>query len=229
MAGKLPLFASAPRAAIYLNDKKVAYAVGLSLNCAVNLQEVRILGEFAIQSIEATGYLPVSGTFQVVRLLSQASQNNYKTAAASLQNDMTGDPSTADLNDVTALSNSVPNTGTSGSGGMQGQVILARHLDPRTVLASQSFDIELKLKVPVISNLSDPKTAYTIPTTVPFDMEESFLIVKDCRLIGASASISPQQLLTESVEFQGLLMINQARPGIKENFDSNWKDTSLGS
>ena len=33
------------------------------------------------------------------------------------------------------------------------------------------------------------------------------MVIKDCRLSGASASLSPGALLTESVEFQGLLAV----------------------
>jgi hypothetical protein len=223
MSGKLPLFASAPRSSIYINNQKVAYAVGLDLNVSVNLQEIRILGEFAVQSIEPLAYLPVSGSFQIVRLLSSASQTAYKTAGTALQNELTGAPGDANLADVVALNNSVPNTGNSFS-----QALLFRHLDPRTALLSQSFDIEIKLKVPVVSNLTDPNTNYTIPTSAPFDVEEAFLLVKDCRLVSSSANVAPNQLLTQSLEFQGLLMINQARPGIKEASDSTFREGVVG-
>lgn len=223
MSNKLPLFASAPRAKITINNKKVAYAIGLNLNVSVNLQDVKVLGEFAIQSIEPTVYAPVSGSFQIVRLLSKETQTAQRDSAKTqnAKNNLLGNSKTAaDTNDQVTIKNSVENN--DGDANNFGQAELYKHLDPTQVLATQSFDIEIKLKVPKGS--LDANGKFTPVKTKPYDDEASFLIIKDCRLTSASASISPNQLLSQSLEFQGLLMINQARAGAKEGSDASFKD-----
>lgn len=226
MAGKLPLFASAPRAVIYIDGQKVAYAVGLSLNASVNIQEVRILGEFAIQSLEPVAYLPVTGSFQIVRILSTETQTNQQEEARKIATKLTDDPNDTSADDQAALVNAVPN---SGNGNNFGQRQLLKHLDPRTTLTAPSFDMEIRLRVPSAAIADNPDTAdldETSPLGVNLE-EVPFMTVKDCRLTTQSMNVAPNQLLTQSLEYQGLLLVNEARgggTGPKEQFDSTFKD-----
>lgn len=218
MANKLPLFASAPRAVIIIDGTTVAYAVGLSLNASVNIQEVRILGEFAVQSLEPTAYLPVSGSFQIVRILDDATISDQKTSAAALNSKLAGDPTDTTTVDKVAAHNS---TQGANGGNDFGQEELFRQLDPRTTLFSKSFDIEIKLKVPTTTQLSDLSTAQTDGLT-----NVGFLEVKDCRLSSASMNVAPNQLLTQSLEFQGLLLVQKDRgeDGVEESIDATVPD-----
>lgn len=224
MANKLSLFASAPRCKISVGGREVAYAVGLSVAASVNLQEVRILGEFAVQSIESLAYLPVSGSFQVVRILSKETQSAQKTAAAAIHatNNLLGNSATDnDLTDQASIKNSVRHPD-NGDANDFGQSELYRQLDPQQVLATQSFDIEIKLKVPKGS--FDGNGKFTPTDDADIDYLASFLEIRDCRLIGASANFAPNQRLTQSLEFQGLLMINKARGSTDEGLDATFTE-----
>jgi hypothetical protein len=223
MANKLPLFSSAPRCKISVGGRDVAYAIGLSVSASVNLQEVRILGEFAVQSIEPVAYLPVSGSFQVVRLLSKETQAAQTEAARAIHadNSLIRSDFRDNNQDVAAIKNSVQNTGI-GDANDFGQSELYAQLDPQKVLGTQSFDIEIKLKVP--KGTFDGSGKFTPTTGADKDFLSPFLTIKDCRLIGASANIAPSQILSQSLEFQGLLMVNEARGGAREELDSAFTD-----
>ena len=202
MSNKLPLFASAPLCTIEINETKIAYAVGLSLNVGISLQEIRVLGQYELESIEPMAMMPVTGSFQVIRLLTEGTRAQNSTAAKAATNSLVR---TADeVTDVKGLAKDavIANSTISeqGTGALTGSSELAKHLDPRTILLSKSFDITIKMKVPSVKNASGEWTE---------GEEKVFMEVKDCRLSGASASISPGALLTESVEFQGLIAVRK--------------------
>lgn len=216
MSGKLPLFAAAPRLKILIGGLPVAYAVGLEVSVSTQLQEVRILGEFAIASIEPVMVAPVSGSFQIVRLMTAAGQAAVVAGADAISSSLTGNPDAAIGNKI-AIHNSVANSGTSND---FGQDLLFRHIDPRAVLYSQTFDIEMSLKVPRIT-LGASATARSEPTaTGGTDFLTTFLVIKDCRITSSSMNLSPAALLTQTMEFQGLLLQNTARPSGAEGFDT---------
>lgn len=231
MAGKIPLFASAPRCKITIDNQTVAYAIGLNVSASVQIQEVRILGEFAIQSLEPVSYAPVTGSLQIVRLLGQKSTDGTteQIKAANLVSTtlhgQLADDATAPLAKV-AVQNSV--TGTANFS----QTSLLDHLNPKTVLRSRSFDITISLKAPAggpaidaVAATATAAAVAAVPASSYTDEVVSFLEIKDCRLVGSSMNIAPGQLLTQSLEFQGLLMINKARgAGFEEAADDGTKD-----
>lgn len=217
MSGKLPLFAAAPRLALRINGKTVAYAVGLDVSVSTQLQEVRVLGEFAIQSIEPVMVAPVTGSFQIVRLMTKEGQDNVVNAAKNIQSSLSGDPTIAGITDKIAAHNSVPNSGSSND---FGQDLLFRHLDPRAVLYSQSFDIEMKLKVPKLTIGANAQASSELTSATDPELETAFITIKDCRITSSSINLAPAALLTQTMEFQGLLLINEARPQGKEAFDT---------
>ncbi|NBP02908.1 MAG: hypothetical protein EBU90_22910 [Proteobacteria bacterium] len=201
MSNKLPLFASAPLCTIEVDSAKIAYAVGLSLNVGISLQEIRVLGQFELESIEPMAMMPVTGSFQVIRLLTEAVRKENVSAATKMPNSLVR--TKEEVGDLKGLAKDavIANSTTSeqGTGALTGSSELAKHLDPRTILLSKSFDITIKMKVPSVKKDKD---------WVQGD-ETVFMEIKDCRLSGASASISPGALLTESVEFQGLIAIRK--------------------
>jgi hypothetical protein len=211
MSNILPLFAAAPRLKIKVNGVDIAYAVGLNMNVSIDVVPVKILGQFEIASLEPSMYNPVTGTFRVIRLLNPATQTAMKTAAEGGRTSLLGA--------TTVLNPSVTNTAASSS--VLSQSFLHRHLDPTKVLISQTFDIELFLKIPkmTVNQSTNTVSAYT------GDLEESFLKILDCRVVGMDGEIAPGRLLEEPLSFQGLLAINAGLGSIgAEGLDSIVKD-----
>lgn len=202
MSGKLPLFASAPLCKISVNDTEIAYAVGLSVNVGINLQEIRVLGQYEVEAIEPLAMMPVTGSFQVIRLLTEATRATTVEKAKETENNSPLVRTAGEVTGVDGLAKDAiienSSISDSGTGALSGSSELAKHLDPRTILLSQSFDITIKMKTPSVKgsngNWSEGEST-------------RMMVIKDCRLSGASASLSPGALLTESVEFQGLIAI----------------------
>jgi hypothetical protein len=212
MSNILPLFAAAPRLKIKVNGVDIAYAVGLNMNVSIDVVPVKILGQFEIASLEPSMYNPVTGTFRVIRLLNPATQTAMKTASESGRTSLLGA--------TTVLNPSVTNTAASSS--VLSQSFLHRHLDPTKVLISQTFDIELFLKIPKMTLTGNSVSAYT------GDLEESFLKILDCRVVGMDGEIAPGRLLEEPLSFQGLLAINAGLGSIgAEGLDSAVKDGKI--
>lgn len=205
MSGKLPLFASAPLCKISITmdgvETTLAYAVGLSVNVGINLQEIRVLGQYEVEAIEPLAMMPVTGSFQVIRLLTEATRAATLASATSATNNSPLVRTAGEVSDIKGLSKDavIANSSVSdgGTGALTGSSELAKHLDPRTILLSKSFDITIKMKTPSVKSGKE-WTEGSLTT---------MMVIKDCRLSGASASLSPGALLTESVEFQGLLAV----------------------
>jgi len=183
-----PLFASAPRIKIRISNNLVGYALGFNINVSVDVQPVYVLGQYEPVSLEPTLYQPVTGTMQIVRLrnlsqnLNNPSGQLYQTAV-----DGTGKQTLVASNSAeTAASNSPLS-----------QATLFKHLDPRTILFSQTFDIDLYMKVPVQdSNAANGQLIYS---------ELPWMTIKDCRIVSRNTNISMGQLVNEPLNFQGLL------------------------
>lgn len=211
MSGKLPLFASAPLCKISISldgvETTIAYAVGLSVNVGINLQEVRVLGQYEVEAIEPLAMMPVTGSFQVIRLLTEATRKATVTAASSDANNSPLVRTKDEVQGIAGLSKDAvianSSVSDSGTGALTGSSELAKHLDPRTILLSKSFDITIKMKTPSVKS----GTQWTEGELT------TMMVIKDCRLSGASASLSPGALLTESVEFQGLLAVRYSSDG----------------
>jgi len=239
MPGILPLFASAPRCVLKVNGKPIGFAIGLSLNVRIDVQPVKILGEFIIQSLEPTAYLPVEATLQVVRLLSTTSQ------AAAIEAANANMPSTVSSTTVskakvavnaTQAASSVPNPGATGDTVLS-QAALYRHVDPASILLSQTFDIEIYLKVPniktidakdtnksiVLNTAAAPDKEGDVPAPVAPDVEESFITITDCRISSISTSISANELLVEPMEIMGRLLVNESVT-IQQGHDDSFQD-----
>lgn len=208
MANMLPTFVAAPRCKIQLNGVDIAYAIGLSVNVRVNVEMVKILGEFATVSIEPLQYLPVEGSLQVIRLLSKPTQDIYKDEAQIQKTKLVKDNTKS----------FVENPGSTNS--ILGQSLLNQHLDPATILASKTFDIMIELKIPKIK--SDLSLDVSDPANL--DFTSAFLTIKDCRIQNMSASISANRIFSEPLDFVGLLAQNSAAGVNLEALDSIVKD-----
>lgn len=228
MANKLPIFASAPRITINVAGQKLAYAIGLSLNASVQLQEVRVLGDFSIKSIEPTMTLPVTGSFQIVRILNNTTRTSQTEGANFLDTSLAGTLDKNGVGKTGEFSNSVENEIND-----QVQKLIYNHIDPEQVLASRTFDIEMKIrglsrKIDS-AEVKEGKVIYKQLDKSDFVVDVGFFTIQDCRLVGASMNLAPGQLMTQSLEFQGLLLIHEGRnaatsKGIREGLDISNKE-----
>ena len=205
MAAQTPFFMSGPRLLLKIDGIKVAYAVGLDLRVSRNVQIVNTLGSFASVALQATMYNGVSGSMQIVRLLDTASRTALEKAAPEKK-------ATTD-NELIGLKNESSNpTDATTNSLISATDNLKKHLDPSSVLASSTFDIEVWQMYP---------TTVTVDSKNPSLNNEGVLVkhftVQNCRLNSRSASISAGQLLTESFSFTGTLLVSEDRPGVDPN------------
>lgn len=219
MSDILPTFASAPLMVLYVNNQRIGYALGLSVNVSIAVDSVQVLGEFISQSIEPLYMPPVTGTFTIVELLSPQTQSNIKSAA-NVKGTATNPAGTyTDLHKKgQVFAPALDNTGGSGADTLNNQN-LYRHLDPATVLIRQTFDLAVYIKVPRVGidnngvcNYTDIKNRESL---------EEFIFIKDCVLQSKNIVISPGSLVNVPLEFSGLLVQNAAlSENAREQLDS---------
>ena len=204
--GLIPLFTSAPRLRLVIGANTLAYAIGFNMNVGVDIQTVKVLGSFAGISLEPTMYNVVTGTLQILKLNTASFK---KQQAANVVNDpfvgtvtpqVVVPASRAQLTSTTAA-DSAPLAGSSNSVLATDQLVT--HLDPKNVLLSRSFDMDVYIEVPtadsVAALIAGSKPAGTGTTT------NTWMRISTCRLISRNANITHGQLVNEPMNFQGLL------------------------
>lgn len=208
MSNLQPLFASAPRIKLYINNQVVAYAIGFNFNVSVDVQPVFVLGKFAPVSLEPTMYNTVTGTLQIVRLKSV----DLKAAAntQSGKTDASQPITTGGITDAEKLANAAG--GSSAAGGSNtpiSQSELFRHITPSQLLLSQAFDMQLFMKVPKAAAAAVPgsSTATAVPAVLANTQlqEVPWMNIQSCRITSRNTNISMGQLVNEPLNFQGLL------------------------
>lgn len=209
-----PFFMSGPRLLLKIDGVKVAYAVGLDLRVSRNVQIVNTLGSFASVAIQATMYNGVSGSMQIVRLLDKDSRSSLVTAANAagkqkLDPALSATPEKA----LTGLDSSLVDSQSATSNSVVAATEnLKKHLNPASVLASSTFDIEVWQMYPTTDTVEAGKE----PSLNNKGVLVKHFTVQNCRLNSRSASISAGQLLTESFSFTGTLLISEDRADSKE-------------
>jgi len=219
MAGQTPFFMSGPRLLIKIDGVKVAYAVGLDLRVSRNVQIVNTLGSFASVALQATMYNGVSGSMQIVRLMDTDSRTSLNTAGQAAKGGPTS-PAVSSLPEkaLTGISGNVVDQAGTANSLITATENLKKHLDPASVLASSTFDIEVWQMYP---------TAETVDGKDPSLNNKGVLVkhftVQNCRLNSRSASISAGQLLTESFSFTGTLLVSEDRAdgGARDQADAS--------
>jgi hypothetical protein len=234
----LPLFLTAPRIKLRIGGTPVAYAIGFNINVSIDIQPVYSLGEYGPSSLEPTFYNPVTGTIQILRLTSaETIKNNLAGADAKLVASKDGSaPFTGTAASVATGSNATLSTSPTGPvlgedqavfGGADtisdGNSILGTvealytHLDPRFVLLSQLFSMELwvtspfaasaaALIAPSSTNSSDAKTAQIIGSLGKDKLVSTkWMAISNCRLTSRNTNVALGQIVNEPVNFQGLL------------------------
>ena len=175
-----PLFSSAPRIKIRANGQLIGYAIGFSVNVSVDVQPVYVIGEYAPVALEPNLYRPVTGSMQIVRLRDLTAGGSQAGFVKNAKGE------TVASTDPTLAANNSP----------LDQKALFKHLEPQTILFSQTFDIDLYMKVPT------SETAAGVLTTT----EAHWMTIKDCRIVSRNTNISMGQLVNEPLNFQGLLV-----------------------
>jgi hypothetical protein len=187
MANILPLFNSAPRMKLRLNGKTLAYAIGFNVGVSIDVQPVSIIGSHQPVALEPLMYNVVSGTLQIVRLFSN------RTSAKAV----------ADANpnaQITAKASVIEEANSDNSNNPLARSELYKHLDPRQVLASRSFDIDLYVRVPKTDGSGG-------------EDEVPWMSIKDCRITSRNTNIAMGSLTNEPLTFQGLLATNYDATG----------------
>lgn len=212
-AGLVPLFTSAPRLRLHINEKSVAYAIGFNMNIAIDVQPVQVIGQFSAMALEPTVYNVITGTIQVTKLVSGTTKVNQ--AGLVQPENLIGSDITqvkTQVKDGSAIAEQTSNIANVQANSvadansilsLQG---LHAHLDPSKVLASRTFDMDVYLTVPTAQTLvaataSAPGTAQLSSNGVPV----RWLRIKYCRLVSRNTNIAQGQLVNEPVNFQGLL------------------------
>lgn len=209
MSGLMPQFATAPRLKLYIYDSPVAYAIGFNISVSVDVQPVYVIGKYAPVSLEPTMYNIVTGTMQIVRLVSQEAQNaqNANAENQSALTDQAGRRATAQFDTNSEIVG--PNAISSNTPLQQKE--LFRHLDPEQLLLSQSFNVRVFMKVPKIE-------AGNFVTQRPLLEEKEWMEIQSCRITSRNTNITMGQLVNEPVSFQGLLALN--KQGTQFSLDS---------
>ena len=103
-------------------------------------------------------------------------------------------------------------------------------LDPALVLLTQSFDVDIYLRVPVKDALeSVDKNKNVAPNTINVNTlasnveqngvleEVKLMTVKDVRITGRNTNISMGALINEPLTFQGLMLLRNDENGIAQD------------
>jgi hypothetical protein len=195
----MPLFATAPRLKLRIQDKLVAYAVGFNIAVSVDIQPVFVIGSYAPISLEPTLYNTVTGTMQIVRLLSSTTL----AAKAAVTDPATGNVTTpaqlayAGVDGAELTSSGAPTDGAKSNSPLE-QRELFKHVDPEKLLLSRTFDVAVYMKV---------------PNAAGDGLEElAWMAIRDCRITSRNTNIAMGQLVNEPVSFQGLLATHTSDP-----------------
>jgi hypothetical protein len=162
---------------LYLNGQTLAYAVGFNVGISIDVQPVSIIGSHQPIALEPLMYNVVNGTLQILRLFS----NRTATKAAV----------DTDNAQIKAPASVIQEATKDGANSPLARSELYKHLDPRNVLTSRSFDIDLYVRVPGVDNASDN--------------EVRWMTIKDCRITSRNTNIAMGSLTNEPLTFQGIL------------------------
>ena len=239
--GIAPLFTTAPRVKIKIGGNSIAFAIGMNINVSVAVQPVQVIGKFGPISLEPTMYNIVTGTMQIIRLISTQDMANVsallqKASAAGVLDEQ-AIPPTAAVNSEGEQVQQVKDATTiiGDSNNPIAQNALIRHMDPRSVLLSTTFDMQLYMRIPD-ATIAAVKTAMTTGDVAPGALnlndpkspvlkEVAWMTIQDCRITSRNINISVGQLVNEPVSFQGLMLTSKDAAGNNMMF----QDTGVGS
>jgi hypothetical protein len=224
MSGLMPLFASAPRLKLRINEKVVAYAIGFNINVSIDVQPVFVIGSYGPISLEPTFHNVVTGTMQIVRLAratTTATIMEASNATAALggipKEGITAAAANAAIGNSTwAGGEKTTDVTAAKDAGILGMNSLFTHLDPSLMMASMTFDVQVWMKHPEAvfstqATIAPPVSAKktdaekdALVASLNSTTEKLWMLITDCRLVGRNTNITLGQLVNEPVNFQGL-------------------------
>lgn len=216
----LPSFMTAPRIRIRIGNATIAYALGFDVRFGVKLDPVMVVGNFGPVAIEPTMIGPVSGTMQIMRLLSTGTLSKKLAASPGATTSL-------------ALSNAAIPEGAATGGATAGaqatnaivnQGNLFSQLDPAKLLLSQTFDIDLYVMRPQASayvalNAGSTLAAADLPLVL-----SKWMTIRDCRINSRNTNITMGQLVNQPLSYNGLLVVPQIPAGF--DLDQSVKETA---
>lgn len=163
MAQMKPGFITGANAKIKAFGKTLAYCADVSYNISVDTIPIESMGKYEVHSNEPVGFR-VDGTMSIIRYTKRAAGNDGGTIGDAASN------------------GNAPLRVDGGSAGNAGE-----HFDPRTLLASQTFDLEI------------------IEKTADTASENAVMTVSDCRLIRRGMSLNKRGVMVDNYAFVGIL------------------------
>ncbi len=207
--GKMPVFTTAPRIQLRIGDTKIAYAIGINLNIAIEVQPINVIGTFGPVALEPTMYNPVTGTVQIIKLMSKDTLTEHVNYVTNTGANTVSKPSLAQGVSVDAQGRetygTMPSAYRFNNNSPVNQYDLFLHLNPGKILSSQTFNMDFYMYVPEYTSVTDPSDPTSeISASVKYT-EVPWLRIEDVRLTSRSVNITLGQLVNEPVNFQGLL------------------------
>jgi hypothetical protein len=230
----MPMFMAAPRIELRLENTLIGFAIGFNFNISVEVQPVYMLGSVSPVSLEPTYYNVVTGTMQIVRLMSPENRADVVTAADTYMKETTDAAASESVNwnDIsTGTATSTTGQATAPTNPI-GKSNLLTHLDPRLVQISRLFDMSVYVRVPLATAETFRDADKGIVTaTKTIDQTKvcnpvKWLEIRGCRLTGRSTNITLGQMVNEPINFNGLLAVAFAGDGTTEMIkqDNAYKD-----
>ncbi len=166
MANQRAAFISGANAKIKIGTKVIAYCTDIQYNLTVATIPIEAIGTYEVLSNEPVAIM-VEGSMSIVRYASNVGTDTnvegVESGGNSLSNVKTG---TADAN-----SN------------------LQHHFDKANILASRTFDVEIR-------NTAKVSTTANV-------VEQNYIKIYDCRLTRRSAALNKRGILVENISFVG--------------------------
>lgn len=155
-----PGFITGANAKIKAFDETMAYCSDVSYNVTVQTIPVESMGKYEVHSNEPVGYT-VDGTFSVIRYTKRAKDSKIAKVNGSAGN------APSEIGD--------------------GSANMAEHMDPRAMLQSETFDLEIYEKGPGITD------------------EQEVFRVQDCRLTRRGMTLNKRGVMVDNYAYVGIV------------------------
>lgn len=206
-----PLFLSAPRVIITVDNMLVGMAIGLNFNISIDVQPIYTMGQYGPAALEPTFYNVITGTIQLIRLSRPTARNDYIQNSAD-----PGNTTALDWDGEQAGNNKGTTDVQTNSPSLLGQSALYTHLDPASVAISRLFDMSIKVRVLTdrkIPSLDKDGTkildSLGKPVLVAMEAQleqQNWMAIRGCRITGRTTNITFGQIINEPLNFSGLLV-----------------------
>lgn len=162
-----PGYITGANARVKIAGKTLAYCTDVSYNVTVQTIPIESMGKYEVHSNEPVSYT-VDGGFSIIRYTKKAKA-------------LVGGAAAATGNGVAYLGD--------------GDTKVKEHLDPGSILTSETFDLDLF-----------QNSAQAVADSSTGTEEISFLRITDCRVVRRGATLNKRGVLVENFAFVGVLL-----------------------